>query len=249
MALNVGGKKTSLDESASIYTKRCEDESEKAKWSRMSRQEKWIHFKTYYLRIVLLGMAVLALVGFFLYKEVNKKDLAYRSAIVNEGMMEVPLADFSENFIRYMGMNPKKSMASFQLYFTTAEMANKVGASAANDLTQLSAMIYANDLDSMIAGEEDFSMYLNNSFFVDISTVLSEDELSTIREYLYIPDKENNPDEKAYGVYLNQSDTYQDVFRDGGGIVEKPILGIMVNSERKEESRQLLYYLFPQLKK
>lgn len=249
MALNVRGKKTSLDESASIYTKRCENESEKVKWSRMSRQEKMIHFKTYYLRMVLLGMAVLALVGFFIYKEVNKKDLVYRSAIVNEGMMEMPLMDFSENYIRFMGMNPEKSMASFQLYFTTAEMANKVGASAANDLTQLSAMIYANDLDSMIAGEEDFSVYLKNSFFVDMSTILTEDEMSTIQEYLYIPDTENNPDGKAYGVYLDQSDRYQDVFRDGGGIVEKPIFGIMVNSERKEESRQFLYYLFPQLKK
>ncbi len=247
MALNLRGKKTSLDESASIYAKRNEDESEKSRWNRMTKQEKMVHFKTYYLRSVFLGVLVLGVIGFFIYNDVTKKEMVYRSAILNEGMMEVPLQEFSENYVSHLGLDPNKKMASFQLYYTTVEMANKVGAAAASDLTQLSALIYARDLDSMIAGEEDFSTYLENEFFVDISTILNEQEMAAIQDHLYIPENKDNPEGKAYGVYLDLSDVYQGIFKDGGGVVVRPILGIVVNSERKEESKQLLYYLFPEL--
>ncbi len=248
MAVNIRGKKTSLDESAAIYAKRNEDESEKSRWKRMTKEEKLDHFKTYYLGKVLIGVLVLSLVGFFIYKDViMKKDLVYRSAILNEGMMEMPLLEFSEDFLTFMEKDPAKNIASFQLYYTTVEMANQVGAAAASDLTQLSALIYANDLDSMIAGEEDFSTYLDNKFFVDLSTILTEQEMAAIQDHLYIPDTEQNPDQKAYGVYLDLCENYQGIFRDGGGVVTRPILGIIFNSERKEESRQLLYYLFPEL--
>ena len=37
-------KKTSLGEGASIYQKRDESESEKSKWRRMNRAQKWDHF-------------------------------------------------------------------------------------------------------------------------------------------------------------------------------------------------------------
>ena len=176
-----------------------------------------------------------------------RKDLVYRSAILNEGMMETPLIEFSENYLTYMKKDPKKTIASFQLYYTTAEMANKVGAAAASDLTQLSALIYAKDLDSMIASEDDFDTYLENKFFVDMSTILNQQEMEAIQKHLYIPENDDNPEGKAYGVYLDRSDAYQGIFKDGGGIVVRPILGIVVNSQRKEESRQLLYYLFPEL--
>ncbi len=248
MALNLRGKKTSLDEGASIYAKRNESESEKSKWNRMTSKEKWVHFKTYYMRGVLLGVFVVAIIGFFIYKDViMKKDLVYRSAIINEGMMEMPLTEFSENYLKFMGLDPEKNIASFQLYYTTTEMANQVGATAASDLTQLSALIYASDLDSMIAGEEDFSAYLENGFFTDLSSILTEEEMRIIQDSLYIPDQKQNPEGKAYGVYLDQCEVYQEVFRDGGGIVERPICGMILNSARKEQSKKLLYYLFPQL--
>ena len=47
----------------------------------------------------------------------------------------------------------------------------------------------------------------------------------------------------AYGVYVDQSSVYQQIFEGGGGIVEKPILGIVFNSENKEMSRKFLHYL------
>ena len=46
MAINIKDKKTKLEDAASIYEKRNEDESEKSKWKRMNRSQKITHFRT-----------------------------------------------------------------------------------------------------------------------------------------------------------------------------------------------------------
>jgi hypothetical protein len=214
----------------------------------MSHQQRVVHFKTYYLRPLLIGLVVIALVGFFVYTDIiDKENVVYRGAILNDSAMEMPVEDFEENFVKYLNLDDGHNISSFQFFYTNSELATQTGANPATDLTQISSMIYAATLDSMIAGEEDFKTYLDNSFFLDVSELLSEDEMAKIQDKLYIPDVEENTEQKAYGVYLDESSVYQKIFEDGGGIVEKPILGILFNSEHKEESKQLLYYLFPEL--
>lgn len=82
MALNKEFEKSALDESASIYAKRDESETERSRWSKMDRKQRWVHFKTYYLRLVIIGCFVLAVAGFFVYKDVIKRtEVIYRCAI------------------------------------------------------------------------------------------------------------------------------------------------------------------------
>lgn len=248
MALNIKHKKTSLEEDAFIYAKRDEEESEKSKWSKMNKEQKISYFKAYYLRPLIIGCAVLVLLGFFLYKDViMKKDVVYRCALINEMATEIPIETFADGFTSSMGLDPKRNLASFHMYYTNTEIANEVGAAAATDLTQISSMIYATMLDSIIAGEEDFNQYLENAFFVDLTTILSEKELAAIQDHLYIPDTPENKNKHPYGVYLDGNKVYETIFEGGGGVVEKPLYGIIFNSEKKENSKKLLYYLFPEL--
>ena len=58
MALNIKGKKTSLEEEASIYQKRQDDIPERERLKQMSGKEKRQHFKTYYLPTLLVVLAV-----------------------------------------------------------------------------------------------------------------------------------------------------------------------------------------------
>lgn len=249
MALNTKYRKTSLDENASIYSKRDEDESERSKWSRMDSKQKWVHFKTYYLRFVVIGCFVLALAAFFIYKDVIRKtEVIYRSAILNEITTEIPLNAFSDGFTESMNIDPDRNLSSFHLYYTNSDLANQVGATVSSDLTQVSSMIYAGTLDSIIAGREEFDGYQEKGFFTDISELLSEEQMRMLEDRLYIPDNPDNGQQHAYGVYLDQSEVYQQMFADGGGIVEKPILGVLFNSKKKEVSKQLLYYLFPEIR-
>lgn len=248
MALNVKGKKTSLDEQASIYEKRDEGESEKSKWSKMDRKQKITHFKTYYLRPLLIGIVVLCVAGFFFYKDVIvKKDVVYCCAILNEQALDMPLTEFGEGYTSYLGLDPDKQLSSFHLFFTDREIAEAVGASVSSDLTQVSSMIYAKKLDSMIAGQEDFDTYMEKKVLMDLDGLLSEEELAALRPYLYVPELPENEERHPYGIYLDQSPVYRTIFRDGGGIVEKPVFGIVFNSEKKEESRKFLCYIFPEI--
>lgn len=250
MALNTKYKKTSLGENASIYSKRDEDETERSKWSRMDRQQRWVHFKTYYLRYVVIGCLVLAVAGFFLYKDVIRKtEVIYRSAVLNEIAMEIPITEFADGFTESMNIDPDRNLSSFHLYYTDAELARQVGATISSDLTQVSSMIYAGKLDSLIAGQDDFEGYREKGFFTNLSELLSEEQMEQIRDRLYLPEDAADGESYAWGVYLDESPVYEQIFADGGGIVEKPILGILFNSQNKEASRQLLYYLFPELSK
>ncbi len=237
-------KKTSLEEGAFIYQKRDETESEKRKWSRMSRAQKWVHFKTYYLRLTAAGCLVLALIGFFIYHDViQKTDVVYQCALVNERATEIPISMFADGFMQSMDMDPSKNKASFYLYYTDTELAKEVGAVVSSDLTRLSSMIYASKLDTMIAGQEDFDGYLDNGCFTDLAEFLTEEERKAYEDRLYIPDVPENTEKHPFGVYLDQSSVYRQIFEGGGGIVEKPILGIIFNSENKEMSRKFLHYL------
>lgn len=248
MALNIKYKKTSLDENASIYSKRDEDEPERSKWSRMDRQQKWVHFKAYYLRYVVIGCLVLAVAGFFLYKDVIRKtEVIYRSAVLNEIAMEIPITKFADGFTESMNIDPDRNLSSFHLYYTDAELAKQVGATVSSDLTQVSSMIYAGKLDSLIAGQDDFEGYREKGLFIDLSELLSAEQMEQIQDRLYLSEDAADGKSHVWGVYLDASPVYEQIFADGGGIVEKPILGILFNSQNKEASRQLLYYLFPEI--
>lgn len=248
MAINLKNRKTKLEERASIYEKRNEDESEKSKWKRMNPSQKITHFKTYYLLPFLIGAAILGLAGYFFYNDViTREEVVYRCAILNESAFDIPLEEFGDRYIEFLGLDTKRNTPSFHLFFTNSEFASKVGATAATDLTQISSMIYAATLDSMIAAQEDLTSYMENDFAMDLTEVLNETELEVLKGHLFIPDTPENKDRHPYGVYLDQSDVYQKVFEDGGGIVERPIFSILFNSSKKEESKKFLYYVFPEL--
>ncbi len=252
MAFSTKNKKTSLGEDAFIYEKRDEQETEKSKWAKMNRDQKLVHFKTYYLRPLIVVCLVVAVAGYFFYSDViRKKNVVYQCAIVNENATELPVQAFAESFVESMNLDSDKNKAVFQLYYTKEELASQVGTSASTDLTRISSMIYASSMDSMIAGEEEFQVYLGNRFFVDLTELLGEEELSRIQDRLYIPESVGefkNEEKHPYGVFLQQNERYGQIFEGGASIVEKPILGVIFNSENKEASRQFLYYLFPEIK-
>ena len=83
--------------------------------------------------------------------------------------------------------------------------------------------------------------------YLDLDTVLTPKEINALADYLYIPDDTSlNPSGKPYGIELEKSPVYQSLFqKEQEHWVDTPVLTIISNSERKEISRELIYYLFP----
>lgn len=248
MALNAKEKKSKLKEDAYIYEKREEGLTGKQRWKTLSPKEKRLQFKDYYLRPLLITLAVVVVASYFLYHDfILRKEVIYQSAIINEAILQDSLDSFSQNFVSFINQNSEKKRTNFQTFFLDSELATSVGTTAASDIQQISAQIYSQTLDSLIIGKDTFPVYFEKGMYLDLDTVLTPKEINALADYLYIPDDTSlNPSGKPYGIELEKSPVYQSLFqKEQEHWVDTPVLTIISNSERKEISRELIYYLFP----
>lgn len=250
MAINLNGKKTSLKENASIYTKRSENMSEREKLKNMSGKQKRSYFATYYLPPILIAAAVLSVIGYILWADfINKSNIYFRCAVLNESVSDAALTEFSDSFTKSIGMDPDKNSASFYVYYTRSDLASEIGANAASDKSEITSRIVASVLGGMIANEKDGHNYYEGGFFLKLDNFLTKDEYSKLKEYLYIPEDEKNTEHAAYGIYLEKSPVYQTLFKEQKARVENPIFSIITNADEeiKEYARKLIHYYFPDL--
>ncbi len=242
MAVNLKGKKTSLEEEASIYQKRQDDLPERERLKQMTGKEKREHFKTYYLPKLFIVLTVAAVIFYIIWVDfINKSHIYMRCAILNESISDGALTELSDHFTESLKMDSSKNKTSFYLYYTRSDAAMKMGADAGSDLSEISSRLVASSLDCMIASEEDVKdSYMKNGFMMKMSDLLSQDELAQLKQYLY------NHNGTSYGIHLKQCPAYQSLFSDRTPMVEDPILFVITNAtdEGKEYARKLIHYLF-----
>lgn len=245
MALNIRGKKTSLEEDASIYQKRQDDLPEKERLKQMTGKQKRDYFKTYYLPTLLVVLAVAAVIFYIIWVDfINKSNIYMRCAILNESITDGALTEMSDRFTESLGMDNSKNKASFYLYYTRPDIAMQMGADTGSDLSEISSRLVANSLDCMIASEEDVKdSYMKNGFMMDLSKLLTKEEMNRLEPYLY---KANDNNKTIYGIHLKQCPVYQSLFTDRNPLTEDPILFVITNAteEGKDYAKKLIDYLF-----
>ncbi|MCH5251783.1 MAG: hypothetical protein J1F22_02310 [Lachnospiraceae bacterium] len=248
MAINLNGKKTSLKEDASIYNKHPGDISEKEKLKTMTGKQKRSYFATYYLPPILIGLAVIVVVGYILWSDfINKSDIYLRCAILNEQIADGDLTRMGDEFTEQLGMDAGKKKPSFYVYYTRSDLAAEIGANAASDLSEITSRLVAGVLDCMIADEKDGSSYYDGGFFLNLEDFLTKEDYARLQDSLYIPEQ-NNPDKAAYGIYLDKSPVYQALFKEKKAFIEKPIFSVISNSgqENKKYAHKLISFFFPE---
>lgn len=246
MAIKSEGKKSTLKEDAYIYEKRDKEEqkSERQKWREMNRHEKYSYFKSYYLKPLIIMLFVFLVIGYLIYQDfILKPNIILNVAVLNETIQTETFDPIDKEFTKSEKFDEGKNKVSFSPYYTTS-MANEMGATAANDLTQISSMIYANALDVMISDSNSFNQYFDNGFFLGIDEMFTKDEMAKIKDYLYIPATKDNTNKRAFGIYLNGSEKYMAL----KGTVERPILGVLFNTENRERAKNFIYFMYPQIK-
>lgn len=249
MAQNTKNKKTSLGEDAYIYNKRNEDDlTEKEKLASMTKEQKKAYFFDYYSKPLIIGALIILAVGFIIYHDfIARKDVFYHSAIMNETIQADNLSRLNADFLAYEGYTEDdKKEVGFNTYYSNY-VATMVNSTAAADLQTIASQIYAGTLDSMICDKKTMANYLDNGFFMSMKDFLTKEEYEKLKPYFYIPKVEKNKDHKAYGIYLTDSKVYSSYTQDELVMVKKPILGVIFNSKKKDDTRNLLYFLFPEL--
>lgn len=250
MAINLHGKKTSLDNGASIYEKRQENISEKEKWKNMDGRQKRSYFSTYYLPKLLIGLAVLAVAGYIFWADfINKSDIYFHCAVLNDSILDESFSELSDSMTEAFGMDARKNKASFYVYHTKSLPDGQTGVNPAGDLNELSSRIATGIMDAVIADQETARTYLDSGVCMQLEDFLTEEEYEKLQGYLYQTSTAKDSQITAYGITLDKSPVYQSLYKGGQVFVKQPVFFVIANSaeENKEYTHKVIRYLFPDL--
>lgn len=232
-------KETRLNEAADIYRQRNKL-TEKQKMSEMTTKQKITYFNDYYRNKLIAGFLLGGLVIYLLITIFSPKDdTVFYAAIVNDVLDAEKLTTMQNDFASYLEMDSKKEqiMLDNSFYLSNdGSMDSNTMASEQRFVTYLSAT----QIDVIITDETRFKKYVDMGYMESLSDRLPTDLYSDLSDSFYIASTEDDTTEKAYGIYLEESTAYKDL----GSVIQKPVIGIVLNSKYKDNSVEFIKYLF-----
>ena len=204
-----------------------------------SLSKKLEYFKDYYLLKTIAVIAVALFSGSFLFHVFSAKETALYAVLVNFTELQENTdgltAPFAEKYL-----NPKKQSVIIDHSSFISSDENEVNfvKYGYEDEQRLFTMVMAGDMDLFISGEDIISHYAEQTWFDDLSTVLSESDLQKLNErILYhqgIPVAVRIPESSVLNQYYYYS----------GNSTEGIYAGFPAGSSRRTTAVNFLMYLF-----
>jgi hypothetical protein len=249
-------KETVLDDSAEIYKQR-QDESEKQKLRNMNFQEKVQYLKNYYAFKTIVILAIIALGGYFIYSIVSPKpENVLYTAIVDYAMDDETAQTVQTDMEKKLNLNKDTQEIMFDTSFylggdtaaSSVESTTDTALSSTSSNSEytmasqqkLMTYLYAGEIDVLIAPESSFAQYAAIGYFSKLSDELPTDLFTALSDSYYNTTTEDDTSSSAYGIYLDGAKIYD----KSGELIDRPVLGIVVNSKNKENAIELVRYLF-----
>ena len=154
------------------------------KTKEMSAKGKLEYFWDYYKVHTIVAILVIFFAAMFIRDVATAKDYNFYSILFNARQLsgdglESAFSEYAgldtENYECYIDASTGLSLTSFTEY----DMAT---------VQKLMATIQIGDLDTVVFNSELFNNYAGNEMFLDLRTVLSEEELNVWKDYLYYID-------------------------------------------------------------
>lgn len=229
---------TTLDDSAEIYKQR-EEKTEKQKLNEMAFKEKIVYFNSYYRLKVIIIAAILIFVGYLAYSILAPTpDTVLYAAVVNNILDDTKITDLQNGFADHLGIDKKKQEimvdASFNLGTDNDTSQYTIG-----NQQKLMTYFYASQIDIMIAPESIFKSYAASGTFSKLSDQLPSDLCNTLTDSFYYSTTTDDSNSSAYGIYLDHASIYD----NSGKLIDKPIIGIVVNSKYKSNAVEFIRYI------
>lgn len=161
--MDTNHRKTAVDDDSIIYQKR-DDTFKKEDFSKLSSKQKMIYFKDYYLKWVIVGVIVLAIIIALLNTTVfNRANFVVSLAFLNECELEKSeeLSADVKDYLKATGKNDTVTVSYFDLNQYQMEMAYFAQSSAGT-------------IDVVICSKDYFEEGAQNGTFADLSGVLPE---------------------------------------------------------------------------
>lgn len=236
-SMNIEHKKTALDDDSLLYQKR-DDSLGKKDTTELTKKQKLNYFTDYYLKTILVVVAVLALVGSFLYTVIfHRQTTIFSIAFVDEA------------FLR----DTEGLQASLRDYYQLTDdddfiMLEDYDLNNYNEQMKFATMLGAQSIDVVVCTEERFEDYAKSGYFLDLSMTLPADlrekfESAFVEAAIEETDQEGNVTRTLPAAPYGIDITENAVYRQYGGEGEKVILGVINSSERLENTLNFLRYL------
>lgn len=235
--MDVSDKKTVLDNSAAIYQPH-EEKTEKETWNDLQGfQAKWNHFRTYYLKTVLISLglvAVLVYVIYTIFKPQKERELfvAIIDGVVISDDMELLQKEFQEYFM----LDEEKQ----EMVFDNTMLLSVKGDS--NSAQRFTAYLFAKELDVVIATESCFRD-IAAGCCVPLAEQLPEDIYAQQKDRFCLAAQKDDygedveGSEQPYGIYVT------DLLSVNPYCSEPLVFAICGNSEHKENAEAFLRFL------
>ncbi len=235
--MDVSQKKTVLDDSASIYTRR-EEKSDRAKWKELKGfKAKWEHFRAYYLLKVFIWSCVAALVIYTGYAMFGpKKERVLYVAILDAVLLTEETEELQAGYNEYLGIDEETQ----ESLFDNTMMVSNVRDTAS--MQKLTTHAFAGEIDVIIASESEFKSRAG-VYFLPLSEQLPADLYAGLSErfcYASLTDDDGNViegSEEPYGLYVT------DLFEGRNSNKEPLVLGICGNSSNEKNAEEFVRYL------
>ena len=224
-----------LDASADIYDPNRPDPTASERWKSLNRQEKKQFFKDYYLKPLIIGCIILAAISYVVYTVVKppKKDVFFAAAF--NMYIESELEDsFSDDFGDYLGGNPDKEKIYFKSYQDSylSEM-------------EVDNFFEKRRFDVFLTTNDRFKSFANNDIYMNLEEVLPAEFLEKHKDRLvYYTNKARDKSGKEYPYGLDLKGTKYEYYDQYSNEIEDPIVGIAINTKRKDTAVKFIEYLF-----
>lgn len=216
-----------------------EARSEKEKLKAMSFQDKLWYIWEYY-KFHIIGLVILIGVGSSIISTVYKNsfETALYCVVINNRTSETGNdEELIKHLEEYMGLTEKQQVSwDSSMFVSYGEAASEFSYAT---MAKISALVAAQDLDVMISDEENFLHYASMNAFMNLEQLLPADLYEKIKDRAYYA-KDESGQSFIYGINL-EGTTFA---KEANLALDPPILGILSNSNRTDNSLLLLRYIF-----
>lgn len=221
-------KESRLDENAEIYNSKRSDKLEEGQFREMSFKDKFYYFKEYYLGYT-VGVTVFILVTIYviisLHNSNKIKDTFFCAMMEGVQLNEETMKALPEEFCDYLD-----TQTDYQGYINAHHTTFSTFYSTIPDDMRLDGFYDQKKIDAFILRPESFTSYVANKNILDLSTVLSKEQLKQLdSRIVFVIDSETGK-EIPYGILLDEISYH---FQDGAGQeMAPPILTIASCTKR-----------------
>lgn len=227
-----------LDEDASIYQIQ-EEKSEKQKWSELDSSQRLHYFIDYYLLKCLICITAVAVAGMFIWNIVKpKKERMIFITVVENSLIPEGKEHLEQQLTEMFITDPDKQEIRIDDTFPAGYESD----------AKLSAYMNAQEIDLLITNENRFQELAKTECYEDLNEILPEltrkyPELLCRAEGYTEEDSDSSHESdasKAFGINI----TACHAFRETWFSEEKAVIGIIRNSQQKENAKKVLTELF-----